>query len=340
MTYPDNCWYAVATSAQVVDNPCPIRFLGEEIVLRRSAAGHPQALAGRCAHRGCSLGRGWVVSDRLVCPYHGWQYDTSGTCVHIPALRDDETIPAQARIRRFPVREQDGLVWLWRSTGEQEPIASIPAIPELEGQKLHPRGDITFHYKTDYTRTLENGIDPTHAAFVHGSSIGKVDPHADLRLDPYELISDRDSIYARMPIKVKKVNGLTRFLLRSDTNPYKEYRFIYPNLVISTIHFGRFTLSALQAHVPEGVGVTSVRVTNARNFMHRVPLLSRWFDRVSRSTGDQISTEDEAVIADQRPQQVAFQGSREVLVRSDEILIAFRRMMRQRINALEVDPRS
>lgn len=338
MTYPDNCWYAVATAGQVSEKPTAIRFLGEEIVLKRSTAGALQAFAGRCAHRGCSLGRGWVVADRLVCPYHGWHYDAEGQCVHIPALRDDETIPAQARIRTYALQERHGLVWLWRSTQDQQPTSTVPTIPELEGQRLHPGGDIVFRYQTHYTRTLENGIDPTHAAFVHGGSIGKVDPEADFSLDPYALTSDHESIYARMPIKVKKVNGLTRLLLRADTNPYKEYRFIYPNLVISTIHFGRFTLSALQAHVPEGEQATSVRVTNARNFMHAVPVLSRWFDRVSRSTGVQISTEDEAVIADQLPRMVAFTGSREVLVRSDEILIAFRRMMRERINALQAEP--
>ena len=338
VTYPDNCWYAIATTGQVAANPYAIRFLGEEIVLRRSAAGVVQAIAGRCAHRGCSLGRGWVVADRLVCPYHGWQYDAAGQCVHIPALRNDETIPAQARIRTYDLQECHGLVWLWRGSEDRRPASSVPSIPELEGQTLHPGGDIVFRYNTHYTRTLENGIDPTHAAFVHGGSIGKVDPHADFSLDPYALTSDHDSIYARMPIKVKKVNGLTRLLLRADTNPYKEYRFVYPNLVISTIHFGRLTLSALQAHVPEGEQTTSVRVTNARNFIHTVPVLSRWFDRVSRSTGIQISTEDEAVISEQMPRRVAFAGSREVLVRSDEILIAFRRMMRERINALQAEP--
>ena len=331
MTYPDNCWYAVATSGQVSAKPLAIRFLDEEIVLKRSSQGTPQAFAGRCVHRGCSLRRGWIVDDRLVCPYHGWQYNELGECVHIPALRHDEAIPAQARIRTYSAQDLHGFVWLWYSASGRHPEPIVASIPELSDQQIHHGGDIEFFYKTDYTRTLENGIDPTHAAFVHGGSIGKVDPGSDFSLDPYELIQDLHSIYARMPIKVKKVNGLTKYLLKADTNPYKEYRFVYPNVVVSTIHFGRFTLSALQAHVPEAEGETTVRVTNARNFLHATPLLSRWFDGVARSTGIQISVEDNAVIAKQLPQKVAFKGSREVLVRSDEILIAFRRMMRERI---------
>jgi phenylpropionate dioxygenase-like ring-hydroxylating dioxygenase large terminal subunit len=329
MSFPDHCWYAVATLSQVGSEPKAIRFLGQEIVLRRSAQGRIQALAGRCAHRGCSLASGWTEQDRLVCPYHGWQYRSDGECVHIPALRAGELIPSQARLRAFPIHERHGLVWLWWSSEGREPTDSIAELPELDALELHPGGDIEFRYHTHYTRTLENGIDPTHAAFVHGGSIGKADPDTDFSLDPYELRFDPNTFYARMPIKVKKVNGLMRLLLRGETNPYKEYRYIFPNLVVSTIHFGRFSLSALQAHVPEDNEYTSVRVTNARNFFHGIPLLSKWFDGVARSTGVKISTEDEAVISDQQPKEVAFKGSREVLVRSDEILIAFRRMMRQ-----------
>jgi phenylpropionate dioxygenase-like ring-hydroxylating dioxygenase large terminal subunit len=225
-------------------------------------------------------------------------------------------------------------VWIWVSRSGLAPTYSVPAIPELEGQTLKTGGDIGFTYQTHYTRTVENGIDPTHAAFVHGKSIGKVDPNTDFSLEPYELQENPNDFHARMPIKVKKINGLTRFLLRGDASSlYKEYRFIYPNLVVSTVHFGRFELSALQAHVPETAGRTTVRVTNTRNFLRRTPLLSQWFDRVTASTGVKISSEDAEVITDQLPLQVKFKGSHEVLVRSDNILSAYRRWMSARLRA-------
>jgi phenylpropionate dioxygenase-like ring-hydroxylating dioxygenase large terminal subunit len=329
MTFPDHCWYAIATSGQLSTRPLAIRLLGEEIVLLRTPEGEALAFSSRCAHRGCSLAGGSFDVGHLVCPYHGWKYNQKGECVDIPLLRDHESIPDAAHIRVFAIRESYGLVWLWSSSDLRPPGEFNVSIPEIDSLNPCPGGDISFSYNTHYTRTLENGIDPTHAVFVHGGSIGKPDVATDLTLDPYELICDRNSIYGRMPIKVKKVNGLTQFLLRGDSNPYKEYRFVYPNLVISTIHFGRHSLAALQAHVPEGDGGTTVRVTNARNFLLATPILSQWFDRVTRTTGIKISTEDEAVIGDQLPRAVAFKGSHEVLVRSDEILIAFRRMMRE-----------
>jgi phenylpropionate dioxygenase-like ring-hydroxylating dioxygenase large terminal subunit len=333
--YPDDCWYALAPVALIGKSPVSFEFLGNEIILRRLPNGTAVALAGRCAHRGCSMAKGWITADRLVCPYHGWQYDQHGICAHIPSLRQSEVIPSQAKVHSYPVRELHGLIWLWLSSSASPPSDNIPDIPELIGQQIHSGGDISFTYDTHYTRTLENGIDPTHAAFVHGKSIGRVDPNVDLSLGPYEIVESHNSFYARMPIKVKKLNGLAKFVLKGDADSvYKEYRYIFPNLVISTIHFGKYSLSALQAHVPESAFKTTVRVTNARSFLHKTPLLSQWFDGVSSRTGVQISTEDSAVISYQLPPQVAFKGSHEVLVRSDEILIAFRRMMHGRLSVV------
>jgi phenylpropionate dioxygenase-like ring-hydroxylating dioxygenase large terminal subunit len=306
------------------------RFQGSEVVLMRDAAGRVLAFDGRCAHRGCSLAGGWSRDDHLVCPYHGWQYDPQGTCVRIPALRAEESIPRQARLRTFPTRERHGFIWLWVAGRQASPDGEVQDIPELDGLTLRDGGDMAFTYATHFTRTIENGIDPTHAAFVHGKSIGRVDPEADFSLEHYSVCVEPGSLYGRMPIKVKKLTGLTRLLLKGDSgNAFKEYRFLYPNVVVSIVHFGAETLAALQAHVPDSDGATTVRVTNGRNFLTTTPGLNRLFDRITLDTGLQISREDAAVISEQEPKQVSFRGSNEVLIESDRILVEYRRMMRE-----------
>jgi phenylpropionate dioxygenase-like ring-hydroxylating dioxygenase large terminal subunit len=251
--------------------------------------------------------------------------------VAIPALRTEESIPRQAKLRTFPTRERHGFVWLWLAGQHADPEEDVQDIPELAGLSLRDGGDMAFTYATHFTRTIENGIDPTHAAFVHGKSIGRVDPDTDFSLEHYPVQVERGSLYGRMPIKVKKLTGLTRLLLKGDSsNAYKEYRFLYPNVVVSTIHFGALTLAALQAHVPDNDRETTVRVTNGRNFLGTTPLLNRLFDRITLDTGLQISREDAAVISEQEPKQVSFRGSHEVLIESDLILVEYRRMMRER----------
>jgi toluene monooxygenase system ferredoxin subunit len=59
------------------------------------------AYEDRCAHLGVPLSRGRLVGCTLTCSAHEWQYDvTTGRGVN----------PERARLRRFPVRVEDGHV--------------------------------------------------------------------------------------------------------------------------------------------------------------------------------------------------------------------------------------
>jgi phenylpropionate dioxygenase-like ring-hydroxylating dioxygenase large terminal subunit len=331
---PRDCWYVVALSSSIQDKPVSIPFEDGELVVTRNKSGTVAVRQGRCAHRGCSLSGGWMQNGQLTCPYHGWRYDDDGRCRHIPALRAEESIPAQARIKAFPAEEANGMVWAWIPGQHKQPTYPIEAIPEIERADMvhQPNADINYVFQTHFTRGIENGIDATHAPFLHGKSIGNVDPNADFSLPPYEIETSESgrSFRARMPIKVKKLRGPAQLLLKGDsTNAFKEYRFIYPNLLLSLVNFGKFTMVSLQAYVPTGGSSTLMLCANYRNFLRNKPLLTGWFNRVTVKTGGKIALEDDEVIKTQNPPAVTFRGSNEILVGSDLILVAFRKMMRK-----------
>lgn len=335
---PRDCWYAMALSSAIGHQPMSIPFEDGELVASRNSAGTVVVRRARCAHRGCSLSGGWIQDGHLTCPYHGWQYDDQGQCRHIPALRAEESIPAQARVASYPALEANGMVWVWIPGEHKQPTYAVEPIPEIERAEMvhQPDADLSYVFQTHYTRGIENGIDPTHAPFIHGKSIGSVDPNADFSLPHYdvELSESGRALFARMPIKVKKIKGPAQLLLKGDSNNvYKEYRFIYPNLLLSLVNFGRFTMVSLQAYVPAGESSTQMLCANYRNFLRNRPLLTSWFNRVTVKTGGKIAYEDDQVIKTQNPPAVRFKGSKEILVESDRILIEFRRMMRQLIAA-------
>lgn len=330
--FPTDCWYAMALSSQICDTPFSIPFVLGELVAIRQFDGSVLVHDAKCAHRGCSLAGGWSHDNHLVCPYHGWQYDSNGVCVYIPALRADESIPSKARIKVFPSKEQYGYLWVWISGKHDSPTYEIPPIPECEFHlmKHHPRADNTYQYEAHFSRCIENGIDPTHAPFTHGGSMGKVSSTADFSYPPYEIDTSDRVIYAQMPVKVKKVNGLARWFLRGDSNDiYKGYRYIYPNLLLSLVNFGRFAIVSVQVLLPTGNNSTLMLNANYRNFLKRIPGLSKWFDRFTIKTGDKIAVEDDNIVVSQMPRKVNYKGSNEILVESDRILIEFRRMMRK-----------
>jgi phenylpropionate dioxygenase-like ring-hydroxylating dioxygenase large terminal subunit len=73
------CWQPVAYAHALTDAPLRVRLLGEDLVLWRDSTGVAHALRDLCIHRGTALSLGRVIGDRLMCPYHGWQYGSDGS---------------------------------------------------------------------------------------------------------------------------------------------------------------------------------------------------------------------------------------------------------------------
>lgn len=84
-------------------------------MLFRDAQGAPRALLDRCPHRMVPLSMGRVRGDRLVCCYHGWEFDGAGRCCHVPSNLEP-TVPKEL-VPAFDVKEADGFVWV-RPSGE------------------------------------------------------------------------------------------------------------------------------------------------------------------------------------------------------------------------------
>jgi nitrite reductase/ring-hydroxylating ferredoxin subunit len=78
-------WHPVIWSKDVTDKPVSVKLLDQPLVLWR-VNGTVSAFYDLCLHRGAALSLGWIDGDKLVCPYHGWNYGADGACVKIPSL--------------------------------------------------------------------------------------------------------------------------------------------------------------------------------------------------------------------------------------------------------------
>jgi nitrite reductase (NADH) small subunit len=55
-----------------------------------NVGGELSAMDNVCPHRGGPLGQGVIEGNKLVCPWHGWQFDAkTGAVAHAP----DQKIP-------------------------------------------------------------------------------------------------------------------------------------------------------------------------------------------------------------------------------------------------------
>jgi nitrite reductase (NADH) small subunit len=61
---------------------------GDRIICIANVGGAYSAMDNVCLHRGGPLGQGVVESGKIVCPWHGWEYDPqTGQAGHNPGLK-------------------------------------------------------------------------------------------------------------------------------------------------------------------------------------------------------------------------------------------------------------
>lgn len=120
-----NQWYVAAFSREIGDELFARTVCDEPLVLWR-AGDEVVALADRCVPRRFPLSRSRRLGDTVVCGYHGFTYDAAGTCVAVPG---QTRILRTARVRSYPVVEQDSFVWVWIGERELADPATIPRAP-------------------------------------------------------------------------------------------------------------------------------------------------------------------------------------------------------------------
>lgn len=327
-----NFWYAVDLSHEVSSAPKQLKLMGKEYVLYRGNQGQIIALDNQCAHRGASLALGWNEGNCIRCPYHGWRYESEGHCSHIPADAPETPIPKRARVNAYPVEERYGLIWMFVGdlnlpVDRRPPIPAFPTFAAPVRRATYSRHEFDAHF----TRTMENGIDTSHALFMHKGAIGASNAPTNTEIDDYEVTVDEYELTASLPIKVNRLNGIMRFVLQQDDpEAHKSYRFALPNITYSAVQFGRYKIESIMAHIPIDDQTTVVKSVNIRNFLNQVPLLGHWLDGNTAQVGNKIMQEDDVVVKTQIPRTVPYGDmQRELLVASDATLIAYRKLLKR-----------
>ncbi|MDB5684420.1 MAG: putative iron-sulfur protein [Sphingomonas bacterium] len=168
MSYVRNAWYVAGwTPDLLVDTPTAIVVLGDPIVLWRGADGVVTALEDRCVHRLAPLSLGRCEGDKLRCMYHGLLFDRSGAVVEIPG---QDLIPAQARVRRYPVVERHSWIWVWMGAAEADERLIPPAVGVDHPDFILGRGNLD--YAAEARLINDNLLDFSHLSYVHAASFG------------------------------------------------------------------------------------------------------------------------------------------------------------------------
>ncbi|MGF7239001.1 MAG: Rieske 2Fe-2S domain-containing protein [Frankia sp.] len=182
---PRNQWYVAAYGREIGTGLFARTICGEPIVFYRrqlepstagsagsigsvGLAGSVVALADRCVHRRFPLSQGTVVDDQVVCGYHGFTYDCSGTCVAVPG---QTRIPPKARVAAYPVVERDSFVWVWIGDPDRADAAAVPRAPWLAADGWTAVSGME-PLAARHALLLDNLMDLSHETYLHGGYIG------------------------------------------------------------------------------------------------------------------------------------------------------------------------
>lgn len=296
-----NLWIAIVPSRQVFGNKATTATLaGNRILLFRDADGTARAMLDQCPHRGVALSRGTVDRGTITCPFHGWQFDSEGRCLHVPWNPDArrERLPAIT----LPTREAGGIIWV--HTGplpENEPV--IPSVLLRPDVRITAQ---TFVWQVHWTRVMENMLDAPHLPFVHAGTIGK-------RLLP------RTGNSMQMTWVPTQYGG-DIVTTRPGEPPRTNLRYRFPNAMEMMIDPRGRILRILAVCTPANSGQTALTIYTVRSFA-KLKILDALFGHANK----RIAAEDKSIIESSLPLAVP-EAHLEASVATDAPTLAFRKI--------------
>ncbi len=182
-------WYVVGQDLEGIQR---VRLKGIDLALWKGNTWN--AFEDRCAHRGARLSQGRVRGNRLICPYHGWEYSDDGSVALVPA----HSMRGPAKARKYDVVSRYGLLWV-----ELDDLpGEIPTFQEYEDTSFMKVHCGPYLFNASPFKVVENFLDVSHFPFVHEGLLGSKD---DPSIPHYKVESQGDIIVAR-DIKVFQPN--------------------------------------------------------------------------------------------------------------------------------------
>jgi phenylpropionate dioxygenase-like ring-hydroxylating dioxygenase large terminal subunit len=304
-------WYVIARGEDLGAKPLARKINGRALVVFRDAQGDARVLDAVCPHRGANLAHGRVVGGTLECPYHGWRFDGTGRCAHIPSNRG-APVPAGHATEGFAVVEQQGLIW----TCLGSPVAPPPRFDVLDDRSLH-----AFCYElvapVPFDWWVENALDFAHLPFVHPFTIGD----QDSALDDFAIERRADDLGFVARAETRGHHSLFARMLKLDMRV--TVTLAMPGSTLFDIDLGKGRRQGILAlATPEDGRSTRVWNFAFRNFL-RVPFgdtVGKLFIRRLLHEDIQIAARSLELVSLDRPRMLS--------TRADQLSLEFLRLLR------------
>jgi phenylpropionate dioxygenase-like ring-hydroxylating dioxygenase large terminal subunit len=324
-------WHPVALSEAVTEAPLAAALLQQPLVLWRDRLGAVQAWDDCCPHRGARLSLGRICAGRLECPYHGWQFDSQGQCVHVPAL-PDFVPPASHSARTYVCVEQYGLVWVRMAASHAAATPALPAFAAEADAHLRKLNCGPYDVATSAPRIVENFLDMAHFGFVHEHWLGSRDA---AQIADYQVHSTPTGLLATgckawQPQSNLHSTGAAQVEYTYEvTAPYAAVLTKLPDAASVTIAGYRESIALF---------ICPLGLENSRVWFRLAVADFASSDQTLRDFQHTIFTQDQPVLESQTPKRLPLDLRAEAHTSADKASSAYRRFLSQQSITFGVIP--
>lgn len=247
----------------------PLRYFKQHQVMYRTETGEAIVMTAFCPHFGAHLGHGGKVDGcNIVCPYHGWVWGPDGHNVMVPAT--GEPSRARRRIRKWPVHESNGIIWVWHDALGREPLWDAPEERRTGRNYLTVSEHTTYFHENVHLHpqfTMENVVDIDHLIYVHGNTLLPA-KRSSAEIPEIRIDGPRMRVDYALPGTLNEILGIGIVVVEFPPDPDRPWRapcIVYPcTTPIDDHHSDVFgTILVAQDQSVEGAG-DLVPVGNAK----------------------------------------------------------------------------
>lgn len=169
-------WYPIYPIEDLEKNrPKAVTILGIRLVVWKPKSSDTyQVFLDQCPHRLAPLSEGFIdeKTGHLVCSYHGWEFDSQGTCTRIPQAEKPELVTKHSQdfcVQTLPCRQENGLLWVWldAKSAQQASTTPLPLSPKANVSEDFVWSSYARDLEYDWQTLVENLVDPSHVPFAH-----------------------------------------------------------------------------------------------------------------------------------------------------------------------------
>ena len=253
-------WFCVGR-ATALANPgdyVTLELAGQPIMVIRDREGTLRAQSNVCLHRMSILLKGTGNVKGIVCPYHGWSYNTDGSLRAAPAMKHNEAF-CKDDYRLPQIRCEEWLGWVMITLNPdaippEEKFADVEGlIADYQMENYIENFNEQFIWNTNWKVLAENFMESYHLPVCHAKTIGGLSKLDEMICPPglptfnYHTILKDDTLKIALAhpanTRMEGDRRRTTFLLA-----------IYPSLLI-TLTPGYFWYLSLH---PQGAGQVRV----------------------------------------------------------------------------------